>query len=566
MLFSVLGAGVSAIQLVPAVDYVTEHSRRTLTTTSSTPAEALEYSASWSLHWEEAVGLVVPEFVGSSAGGAEWTTATYWGRNAFKLNHEYLGIVALLLAGIAFMGGASRALQWFMLGLGAFAGLFALGAHTPVWRVLYEVLPGISLFRAPSTAIFLTGFAVSTLAGLGVDRGLSMVGEGKAAGLSRVLFVCAGVLGLGALLAATGVLTELWLALLSGESAAVAADALGRARPFIVRGFFIATALAGATALVWWSLHRRFIAPPLGVAALALLVTLDEYRVDAPFIQTVPYETFWAPDGNDAFLQERVAAEEPFRVLSLVRGGQDVRPAAYGIELAAGHHPNDLARYRELIGMQGSGVPEHLAGFNQNVMRILNVRYIVWPDEEAGPLGVEGVEPSSQLQYADGRIARSVYAYPGLPRARLVGEAVVVSEERTMATILDPEAYDPAFQVVLNEEPPIELGGPGVQGSVAWLERTPNLLALDVTSSAPALLVLSENWFPAWRATVDGTSAPVMRADHSLRAVPVPEGTHRVELRYESALLRWSLVVSLAALVVLAVCVAAGLRRRGAQG
>ena len=565
LMFSVLGAAIAAIQLVPAVDYVTEHSRRTLTTATSNPEDALAYSSSWSLHWEEVVGLVVPEFVGSSAGGAEWTTATYWGRNAFKLNHEYLGVVALLLAAISLIGGPHRPLRRFMLGLGAFAGLFALGAHTPVWRVLYEILPGISLFRAPSMAIFLTGFAVATLAGLGVDRGLAMLEEGKGERLVRLLLACTGVLGAGALLAVTGVLTGIWVALLSPENAAAGADALARARPFIVRGFFVATALGAATTAVWWSLQRRFLAPTLGVVALALLVAIDEFRVDAPFIQTVPYEAFWAADGNDLFLQERMSTEEPFRVLSLVGGGQDVRPAAHGIELAAGHHPNDLARYRELIGMEGSGVPEHLAGFNQNLLRILNVRYIVWPDEDAGPLGVPGVEPSSQLQYPDGRIARSVYAYPGLPRARLVGEAVVVPEDRTVETILDPAAYDPATQVVLNEEPPIALGGPGLEGTVAWVERVPNRLALDVTASAPALLVLSENWFPAWRATVDGASAPVLRADHSLRAVPVPAGTHRVELRYQSRLLGWSLATSAAAKLVLLGCLIVGLRGRKAS-
>jgi hypothetical protein len=276
----------------------------------------------------------------------------------------------------------------------------------------------------------------------------------------------------------------------------------------------------------------------------------------------VPYAAFWTADGIDSFFAERTATEEPFRVLSLVGGGQDVRPSVHGVELAAGHHPNDLARYRELIGMEGSGIPEHLASFNQNVMRILNVRYILWPDEEIGPLGVEGAPPLTQLQYPDGRIARSVYAYPGLPRARLVGEAVVVPEERTLETILDPADYDPGVQVVLNEDPPIALGGRGVEGAVTWVERTPNRLALDVTTTGAALLVLSENWFPAWRATVDGVPAPVLRADHSLRAVPVEAGAHRVELRYASPLLRASLVGSGLATIVLAGCVLLGVRRR----
>ena len=194
-------------------------------------------------------------------------------------------------------------------------------------------------------------------------------------------------------------------------------------------------------------------------------------------------------------------------------------------------------------------------------MRTLNIRYILWPDDEFGPLGLEGVTPLSQLQYADGQIARSVYAYPGLPRARLVGEAIVVPEERTMETVLDVAAYNPALQVVLNEEPPFQLGGPGVEGTVSWVERTPNRLALDVTAAAPAILVLAENWFPAWQATVDGEPSPVLRADMSLRAVAVPAGSHRVELRYASPLLRWSVATSVVCGLVLLGCGALGARR-----
>ena len=182
--FSVVGAGAAGIQLLPAVDYVTGHSRRTLTTNESDPAAALAYSSSWSLHPEEAAALVVPEFVGSNAGGAEWATGTYWGRNPFKLNHEYLGLAALLLALVAFLGGPDPGLRWFFAAIGGAALLFALGAHTPIWRILYEVLPGISLFRAPSMAIFVTGFGVATVAGIGVDGGSSSSGQGARAGSS----------------------------------------------------------------------------------------------------------------------------------------------------------------------------------------------------------------------------------------------------------------------------------------------------------------------------------------------------------------------------------------------
>ncbi len=70
-----------------------------------------------------------------------------------------------------------------------------------------------------------------------------------------------------------------------------------------------------------------------------------------------------------------------------------------------------------------------------------------------------------------------------------------------------------------------------------------------MTSDRPALLVIADNWFPAWRATVNGTDAPVLRAYHALRAVPVPAGASTVEMTYRSGLLIRSLWLSVVTLV-----------------
>ncbi|MEO8343446.1 MAG: hypothetical protein ABI536_06465, partial [Gallionella sp.] len=155
-------------------DLSTEYSRRTATTTSASATDNKEYAAQWSLHPEELAAMVVPEFVGNDAGGSDWTNGTYWGRNAIKLNHEYVGLVVLLLAGVSFFGARRRALRFFLAGMGALALLYALGAHTPVWHVAYAVLPGIKLFRAASMVSFLFGFAAATLLALGVDRLLEL--------------------------------------------------------------------------------------------------------------------------------------------------------------------------------------------------------------------------------------------------------------------------------------------------------------------------------------------------------------------------------------------------------
>ena len=557
---ALLGAGVAAVQFVPAASYVVDHSRRTATTTEASAEESRAYASSWSLHPEEVVALAIPEFVGISSANADWARGTYWGRNPFKGNHEYVGLVVLLLAGVSFFGGARRSLRLFLAGLGSVALLFGLGSHTPVWRVFYEVLPGIGLFRAPSLAVFLFGFSAVTLMAFGVERLLDLERKGSEADWARpgrFLWIASGVVLVGFVLAVSGALSAVWSFAVYRDMPDQAAQILANAEPFIERGFMIAVALAAATAGVAWGLRTARFAPLGAVVALGMLISLDLIRVDVPFIRTQDFAAFRAPDPNIDFILERQREEDPFRVFSLQGlNGQDVRPGMFGLELAGGHHPNDLARYRELIGMAGSGLPENLLA-SANVLRMLNVRYVLWPDQLGTPadqgLPADITDNLRRLSSTtiQGQPYESVYEFSDLPRARLVAEAVVLPDEQAVPHMVSRD-FDPARQVVLSDPPPIDLTGGEVVGRVAWIERNNNSMTLQVSADRPAVLVLADNWFPAWKARVGNEEVPVLRANHSLRAVPISAGEHTVEFYYESDELRWSLGLTLLSLAVVA--------------
>ncbi len=530
---SIAGALIAGGQLLPAIDYVTADSRRTATSEALDEQAALEWSSSWSLHPEEAFSLVVPEFAGANISGTgSWADNTYWGRNPFKHNHEYAGLVLLLLAAISFVGGRRRGLRRFFAGLAGTALLFALGTHTPVWRITFELLPGISLFRAPSQAAYLVAFSAATLAALGVDRIFACVRDPELGRrVQRLVLVATGALGAVALLAAAGTLTSLWTSVLYPGITDAKRQALAAALPHIGTGAWIAVFLAGAVAALVWAIRQAYVPPGIVLGALLALVVLDAHRIDRVFIQTIDFGRWAAPDANiQAVLDREAGSSEPYRMLSFRNAGQDLMPALHGIELAGGHHPNDLARYRDLIGMVGSGQPMNLYG-SETIRRLLNVRYLLWPDLQMGSSPRGNV--FSRTQLPDGRTYETVFLVAGLPRARLVGSAVVKSDDEAMAYMLSP-GFDPAAEVVLAEPPPSDLPGAPVAGEVDWLERGPDRMRLAVRSSAPALLAIADNWYPAWHARVNGRDTPVLRAYHTLRAVPVPAGESEVELWYRS--------------------------------
>ena len=298
------------------------------------------------------------------------------------------------------------------------------------------------------------------------------------------------------------------------------------------------------------AVRRGFLSATALVAGLVLLVMVDALRLDSSFIQVVNFQDYFGAPGPNlqAMLTRQRDDPRPYRLLDFKDSAQNDQPAVYGIDLVAGHHPNDLVRYRELIGMTGSGMPHNL-GYS-NISKLLNVRYILWPNYQLGPAPAS-FPVVAGTRVASGQTYETLLSTPALDRARLVTRAVVKPDGEDVQYMISDTTFDPATEVVLPQAPPIALDGGPVQGGVTWEERTPNMLRLHVTADRPALLVIADNWFPAWHATVDGAAAPVLRAYHTLRAVPVQAGDHTVEMTYHSDVVARSLWVTVLALLVL---------------
>jgi MYXO-CTERM domain-containing protein len=70
-------------------------------------------------------------------------------------------------------------------------------------------------------------------------------------------------------------------------------------------------------------------------------------------------------------------------------------------------------------------------------------------------------------------------------------------------------------------------------------------------------LVLSEGYYPGWRASIDGREAPVVRVNVMMRGVALPAGEHEIEFRFRSRSIEAGAALSLAGLALLV-----ALRRR----
>jgi len=70
----------------------------------------------------------------------------------------------------------------------------------------------------------------------------------------------------------------------------------------------------------------------------------------------------------------------------------------------------------------------------------------------------------------------------------------------------------------------------------------------EVETVTPAVTVLSDAFYPGWKAAVNGQPVPVVRANGMFRAIPVPAGRSRVVFQYEPVSYRLGLFLMLVAL------------------
>lgn len=74
-------------------------------------------------------------------------------------------------------------------------------------------------------------------------------------------------------------------------------------------------------------------------------------------------------------------------------------------------------------------------------------------------------------------------------------------------------------------------------------------------SAQEAILVVTDAYYPGWKATIDGLPTQVWRANYALRAVVVPAGEHEVRYIYDPLSLRLGVGISTASISLLLILV-----------
>jgi len=170
----------------------------------------------------------------------------------------------------------------------------------------------------------------------------------------------------------------------------------------------------------------------------------------------------------------------------------------------------------------------------------------------------DGSEGSSYpLAYQDNMV--SIYSNPeAFPRAYLVHQFEVIEQPDDILTRLVSDDFDPYNSVILETSPPIKSEENTVTShkeerfeSAKLLEQRSDLSRFSIRAQSPGLMVVSEQYFPGWKANIDGVPTTLYAANLTMRAVYLDAGEHVIEFVYRPVSFQIGIIISGVGLLIL---------------
>ena len=243
----------------------------------------------------------------------------------------------------------------------------------------------------------------------------------------------------------------------------------------------------------------------------------------------------------------------------------------YGIDMVNGYSSLTLKHYIEYFSVLQSGstdaIPHRavvwtdLVGLARpDMFRALDVCYIVAnsavPLESVGYRKVADYDQVPVFVFYSGIQQLPITVWrdenPLGPAYFATSVARVANEAESLKAIASAKSVLDAKVLVLDTGlPPLDFSG----GSVKLVRRGYNTYEYEIESSGENYLILSQVWYPGWRAKLDGAAVKVYRTNHALIGCCIPKGRHHFTLQMTSPMLRWGAIPAGIAATILVIMV-----------
>ncbi len=538
----IIAFGLSSIQLIPFFEFISHSSR--------TGGFGYEQLTKWSFNPLELFQLLVPYVFGTTVPMCRWF-GQYW------LDTFYIGVFPLILVIFCVFWTRSK-LNRFLLLIVCISLFMALGKYNPLFS-WFTFVPGINMLHYPVKYLFLAGFALSLLAGIGFSALFTALENGAPSkGFFRFLLsvnlMMVAVLVFGLLV--DDKLFELFKVIypqtLFYRIAGIQSSYLG-----IFKGLAWFVVLFTGCSMLLAFTQKGLI--PIKVAQVICISILlaDLMFIGKPADPTIEQSLYSEPSET-----VKVLKTDPsyFRIFSLsyvpFEGFMHIPNTPFqktfktlktfvmpnlslifAIDTIDEYAAILINRYYELF----QPVKEFFRletkepwyrDYAHKIMSILNVKYVI---------------SSFKLEDEDFKLVREgkikVYQnLKALPRAYCVQEVTVVKDDSEVLKALENSGFNPRISVLITGEEygrvtnnmnKIKgLSPDKYKGETKILKYSLNYVEIETNVTDAGYLILADNFYPGWKVYVNGAEKTILRVNYNLRGVYIPPGKNRVTFRY----------------------------------
>ncbi|MDO8785935.1 MAG: hypothetical protein Q7J12_06925 [Syntrophales bacterium] len=518
------GIALGAVQILSGMAAAVEGVRSS--------AVSFKFAAIFSFPPENLITLLTPRFFG------DMTNFPYWGRCHLWEISLFFGITGLSLAIYGTFCGDSKTRR-FSATMVLILLILALGVHTPLFRILYDWIPGFNKLRGISKLIFPASLFLAMLSGIGLD---SLVKYRRFTKKVSLILLFAGITLGGVALwinisTAVSVPTGIWPEVIKAVATSDESyfpSQISRDPSFISpAGYFASLSLiiAAATCLLLSFLFFFLNYTERSVYLIAILAFIEVFTFAKTARPTFEFHSQTIP----ALTKFYAAHPGDYRILNLLNPNSAM---SMGVNDIWGYGPGVQLRHARFMAFTQGQYPEKATQYLpfRRYHRLLNMfrcRYVILP-------------------YKDRLFIKENADV--MPRLLLIQDWQVITGRDEIFKAMGKETFDPRKVVILEKPPEPEPVKSADRGSLLIADSSTDHLTITAVLPQPAILLMTDTYSNGWHArSLPGSVQKkyhLMPANYTLMAVPLSAGKHYLRIEYSPLAFRIGKWISLVSVVI----------------
>ena len=504
-----IGVGLIGIQLLPTIELFGQ--------ASISPSSSKFIFDRFLLPVQHLLGIFIPNYFGNQA------TYNYWGSGDYIETVASIGLIPCFFAFISLGKLKNKIID---LRNFYYISIILSILLTLDWfftRILFSVPIPIFSTGIPSRIFGITSFCIAIIAGYGFDKWINL-NRRDFGSIKKQVIIYASLVS--AIFIGTFIFYALRISC-NNEFILNCGTIALRTTTLEAISFIIALILFVLPII----LDKKRVLKISSVGILLIVVGLGVYNSDK-FLPFSKKEAILPQ--NDLISQLQKIKD--FRVFGLGEANIKTNFATYYKFYDPNYYdPLYNKRYGELIDFANKGklnvvlprsdveiandpnLKDDALKRRERLFDILSVKYLILKKSSLKPPGLEDIFWQNKNWIIKNN--------ESLPPSYFVNKIEVISDKNAILKRLFDSSFNPGQTVIL--------------------ETDPHMLSTDRIS------IVSDNYYPGWKAYIDGKETKIYRANYTFRAIVLPKGNHQIRFSYEPESLRVGTLISLSSLGIL---------------